>query len=108
MTGYVYGIDCQQHKHKCNDDVWRSVMSAACPHTCGLCHHGECRDQIDGCCAMKHLCRDYAYRSYLTLNCGKTCEACGNAKTSASTRPDPLKGKGFETGSAVRVIGQVI
>lgn len=72
----AYGVDCQQHRHKCNDDAWRSLLSQACPRTCGLCHHGACRDQMDGCCAMRHLCRDFAYRSFMTLNCGKTCGVC--------------------------------
>ncbi|KAH7707075.1 Protein F35E8.7 [Aphelenchoides avenae] len=72
----AYGVDCWQHRYKCYDPAWRSLMSQACPRTCGLCHQGACRDQMDSCCNMRHLCRDFAYRSFMTLNCGKTCGVC--------------------------------
>ncbi|KAH7720390.1 Metridin-like ShK toxin [Aphelenchoides avenae] len=73
-----FGIDCQQQKSKCKIAQWTSVMSTACPLTCGLCNAGACKDTIAGCGSLKTLCRDFTYRTYMSTNCARTCQACNN------------------------------
>lgn len=72
----AFGIDCHAQKPHCRVSQLQSIMSEACPLTCGLCNSGVCRDAMARCSPLKHLCRDYSYRAYMTSNCARTCGLC--------------------------------
>ncbi|KAI3422402.1 hypothetical protein GPALN_016367 [Globodera pallida] len=98
--------DCPANKHRCEDPLWKDLMTEQCPKTCGRCaekaqtydkqrgNSAVCRDGIgpngeSECPANKDRCTDKIWREFMEKECPKTCGICwasGEKGTTARRR----------------------
>uniref|UniRef100_A0A914HIN2 Innexin n=1 Tax=Globodera rostochiensis TaxID=31243 RepID=A0A914HIN2_GLORO len=95
--------DCPANKHRCEDPLWKDLMTEQCPKTCGRCAekaqtYGQqrgnlavCRDGIgpngeSECPANKDRCTDTIWKEFMERECPKTCGICWESGEKGTTR----------------------
>lgn len=74
--------DCNALAPYCNNDIYKDLMKAKCPKTCGYCtpignvSGGGCRDINSDCYRKQYLCKNTIYRDLMKRECPMTCGYC--------------------------------
>uniref|UniRef100_A0A0N5BVG2 ShKT domain-containing protein n=1 Tax=Strongyloides papillosus TaxID=174720 RepID=A0A0N5BVG2_STREA len=75
--------DCRALAPYCTNDIYRDLMKAKCPRTCGYCTTSPgvsggsgCRDSNSDCSNKQYLCRNSIYRDLMKRECPMTCGYC--------------------------------
>uniref|UniRef100_A0A0K0EBI6 ShKT domain-containing protein n=1 Tax=Strongyloides stercoralis TaxID=6248 RepID=A0A0K0EBI6_STRER len=80
VSGGLYG--CNALASYCNNDIYKDLMKAKCPKTCGYCtptgsiSTGGCKDSGPDCYVNEHLCKDTIYKDFMKEQCPMTCGYC--------------------------------
>ncbi|KAI1709789.1 shK domain-like domain-containing protein [Ditylenchus destructor] len=84
--------DCKMNKDKCNEAMWKDLMTDQCPMTCGICSDdiklkmivmakkfcadGVGKNGISDCPKHVERCTDPLWNETMRLTCPKTCGFC--------------------------------
>uniref|UniRef100_A0A0K0FTS3 ShKT domain-containing protein n=1 Tax=Strongyloides venezuelensis TaxID=75913 RepID=A0A0K0FTS3_STRVS len=75
--------DCRALAPYCTNDIYKDLMKAKCPKTCGYCATSSgvaggsgCRDSSSDCSSKQYLCRNSIYKDFMKRECPMTCGYC--------------------------------
>uniref|UniRef100_A0A915E0N4 ShKT domain-containing protein n=1 Tax=Ditylenchus dipsaci TaxID=166011 RepID=A0A915E0N4_9BILA len=95
--------DCPANKDKCDDALWKDLMTEQCPKTCNRCGQkvnntstaklgkvncadGTGKNGTSDCPANKDKCNDAVWKEFMRKECPLTCGTCTASAAAASSK----------------------